>query len=62
MGRHRFALMSPDNLIYFIPYLGQSTKREGNVNNVIIISAINSAETYAHAKKLYKNYVFVVWK
>lgn len=41
--------MSPDNLIYFIPYLGQSTKREGNVNNVIIISAINSAETYAHA-------------
>lgn len=41
--------MSPDNLIYFIPYLGQSTKCEGNVNNVIIISAINSAETYAHA-------------
>ena len=35
MGRHRFALMSPDNLIYFIPYLGQSTKREGNVNNLL---------------------------
>ena len=35
-------------LMYFIPYLGQSINREGNVNKIITISAVNSTETYAH--------------